>query len=859
MGEVYRARDPRLGREIAIKVLPEHLAESPERKQRLEREAKAISQLNHPHICTLHEFDTQDGIDFLVMEYLEGETLADRLKKGALALDKAYEYGIQIADGLARAHETGIVHRDLKPGNVFLTKAGVKLLDFGLAKLEARGSSDLSSLPTEQKPLTEEGAVLGTFQYMAPEQLEAKEADARTDIFALGAVLYEMVTGRKAFEGKSQASLITAIMSSEPPALSAHQPLAPLALDRIVETCLAKDPDDRWQHVSDVKRQLEWLLERNGLADLHPAGPYSTRRLAPWGIAALMSAVAALSLWSQLRRTGPATDFVTRLVVTLPEDRRLTGAAQSFAVPIALSPDGRRLVYSAVRDQRPQLYIRDMDRFDEEPIPGTEGATSPFFSPDGAWVGFFANGRLQKVPLAGGAPVNICEIPAYRGTGIDWGANDKIVFTSSALGSGLFHVPAAGGRPERLTTPDPERGEYGHAWPQFLPDGQSILFALWGGESWGAAILSLETRKWQTILPGVARVRFLPTGHLIYGVYGSSGLQAVPFDLARLGVDGSPIPVLDGVDFIPRSGRASYAVSRTGSLVYVPARPVERSLVWVDRQGKASPITEERGSYEFPRLSPDGRRVALQLGGDTWIHDLERGTRTRHTVEGGNLVPVWTPDGSRVAFASIRGGPWNLYWKPADGGGEAELLLPSKRCQFPMSWSPDGQVLAFQEYTSETAEDIWMLDQDGEAQPFVVTRFREQTPRFSRDGRFVAYVSNESGRHEVYVQPYPATGKRWTVSTNGGTEPLWSPDGRTLFYRQGDRVMAVALETSAEFLAGKPRQLFEEPFEADIYPNYDISPDGNRFVMVRRDSSPPREIHVVLNWFEELKRLVPTD
>ena len=688
MGEVYKAKDTRLDRTIAIKVLPRHLADSAALKERFEREARAISSLslNHSHICTLHDVGHEGGVEFLVMEYLEGESLADRLQKGALKLDEALRLGIQIADGLDAAHRQRVVHRDLKPGNVMLTASGAKIVDFGLAKTRSGSSGEPdSALPTEARPLTETGAVLGTFQYMAPEQLEAKEADARTDIFAFGALLYEMVTGQKAFEGESQASLITAIMSSEPPALSTLQPVTPLALDRIVETCLAKNPDDRWQHASDIKRQLEWILEGNGVADVHRAGPHAYGRRVPWILAALMSAVAALSVWSQLRETRPA-DPVTRLVVNLPEDRRLTGAAESFANPIALSPDGRHLVYSAMQDHLPQLYVRDMDRFDERPIPGTAGGTSPFFSPDGAWVGFYANGTLQKVPLAGGLPVTICEVPAFRGTGIHWGTNDRIVFASSSLGSGLFDVPAAGGDPQRLTTPDVESGEFGHTWPQFLPDEKSVLFSIWGGEGDGIAILSLETRERPTILPGATGARFLPTGHLIYG---SSGrLQAVPFDLARLEVDGSPMPILDGVDSIPRaSGGGSYAVSRTGSLVYVPASPSEHSLVWVDHEGRVSPVTEERGSYDIPRLSPDGRRLALNLDG-TWIYDLERGTRTR--LRPGGQMPVWTPDGSRITFASVLRGPWNLYWKSADEVGEAELLLPSEHSQFPMSWSPDG-------------------------------------------------------------------------------------------------------------------------------------------------------------------------
>ncbi len=672
-----------------------------------------------------------------------------------------------------------------------------------------------------------------------------------------------MVTGEKAFQGKSQASLIGAIMESDPPALSSLQPMTPLPLGRVVESCLEKDPEDRWQGASDLRRQLQWILAESGHPDMRQAEPSGMRRLVPWGIAALTSGLAVVLLWSQIT-TRPAQS-VTRLTVTLPEDQRLTGEPETASIPFALSPDGSRLVYSAGRDEQTQLYVRDMDGFEERPIAGTEGATSPFFSPDNAWVGFFADGKFQKVSLAGGAPITICEAPNYMGNGVHWGANERIIFGGRAGGVGLSQVPAGGGRAEKLTTPDVERGEFAHTWPQFLPDGKSVLFTLWGGDDQGTQILSLETGEWGEILSGVLAegAKFLPTGHLIYvrelGSDRYGRLEAVPFDLARLETVGSPIPVVDGVDASFRAGWASLSVSNTGSLVYLPARPAERSLVWVDHQGGATLAIEDRAAFELPRLSPDGSRVALGLNNQIWVYDIERGTRTRLTQESFNGSPVWTPDGARIVFNSMRSGPWNVYSKPVDGSSEAEKLLASKHPQLPCSWSPNGQVLAFRKTNPDTGSDIGMLSREGEASPFVATTSEEGAPIFSPDGRFLAYVSDESGRAEVYVQPYPATGKKLAVSVNGGLEPLWFADGHELFYRDENQVMAVDIDTSGELEVGKPRPLFEGPSTHGFLNrrNWDISPDGKRFLIIRDESKPPRELRVVLNWFEELKRIVP--
>ena len=888
MGEVYRARDTRLDRTVALKVLPTHVATDPDLRQRFEREARTVAALNHPHICTLHDVGRatplpqpspptgegarsagEEAIDFLVMEYLQGETLADRLKKGALPQEQTLRYANQIADALDKVHRQGITHRDLKPGNIMLTKAGAKLLDFGLATLKAPSPANaaaLSALPTQQERLTEKGTILGTFQYMAPEQLEAKDADARTDIFAFGTVLYEMATGKRAFEGESQASLTAAILTSHPPPMSSLQPLTPPVLERVVKRCLAKDPEDRWQSARDLSEELKWIAE--GSSDAGGAGPLGPRpRYVAWVAAGvIVGAIAAGgAVWSVMRTSSSAPGVLTHTVVSLPSNEQL--GAVGASPPMAISPDGTRLVYASQNGGRTQLYLRPLNQFEANVIPGTEGARDPFFSPDGQWVGFFADVTLQKVSVTGGAPQPICDAPDIS-LGASWGPDDTIVFAAGL--SGLVRVPAGGGTPESLTTPDAEKGEVRHSWPQILPGGESVLFTITTEEGPRIGVLSLATGDWRTLPSGgeATQAQYVPTGHLVFAQSGE--LLGVPFDLARLELDGPPGSVLDGVYASPGLGGlglAYFAVSRSGSLVYAPggAAIAENSLVWVDRDGRASPLTGGRGTYRYPRLSPDGRRIAVDFRSQTgdrdiWIYELERGTLSRLTVEGTNRNPVWAREGTQVTFTSNRAGPFDLYWKPADGSGQSEALLTRANSQFPTSWSPDGRQLAFYEVNPTTARDIWVLAQDDDPSPFLRTSFNERSPTFSPDGRWLAYVSNESGRDEIYVLAYPGPGGRSQVSTDGGTEPVWSANGRELFYRNGDQMLTVAVETEPAFDAGDPQLLFEERYgvEADRNPNYDVAPDGQRFVMVKSDQdSAPTQLHVVLDWFEELNARVP--
>ncbi|MFY9530333.1 MAG: protein kinase [Candidatus Acidiferrales bacterium] len=872
MGEVYRARDTRLNRMVAVKVLPTHLADRPELRERFEREARTIGSLNHPHICTLHDIGHQDGIDYLVMEYLEGETLAQRLAKGPLPLEQVLQYAIEIADALDKAHRKGVTHRDLKPGNVMLSKSGSKLLDFGLAKLKpeaAPATVPFSQLPTAKDAITAQGTILGTLQYMAPEQLEGKEADARTDIFAFGVVVYEMATGKKAFEGKSQASVIGAILKDDPPSISSLQPMTPPSLDRVVKACLAKEPDERWQTASDLCRELKWIAKGDSSVEaLHERAQYKWVRALPWVLAGISALVlVALIIGNTLRAPRPPTrPSITRFVVVLPPSDRLP---LGFNPVLALAPDGSRLVYVANHGGSTQLYLRSTDRFEATAIPGTEGGGSPFFSPDGQSVGFFAGGKLKKVSLSGGAPLTLCSAPTNRGG--SWGPDGTIVFTPS-VSLGLFRVSAAGGTPTPLTALDRKKGELSHRWPEILPGGKAVLFTTWTGATFDDArigVLLLETGEQRVLVEGGTYARYVPSGHLVYARAG--GLLAVPFDLKRLEVTGTPVSLLEGVSTNPFFGVADFSTSADGSLAYVPggSSAGEATLSWVDRNGATQALPAPPRAYMFPRLSPDGQQLAVGIQSPNpglWLYELGRGTLTRLSSASGIIpYPTWTPDGKRVTFLAAPGGPVNIYWMAADGSGAAESLTTGENYKAPGSWSPDGRVLAFTEQDPTAGWKIWVqsLEGDRKARPFLQTTSFEGGPMFSPDGHWLAYESDESGRVEVYVTPFPGPGGKWQISTEGGTEAVWARNGRELFYRNGDKMMAAAVETKPAFAAGKPKLLFEGHYETSLYafqPSYDVSPDGKRFLMVKaseRESVATR-INVVLNWFEELKRRVPT-
>jgi len=868
MGEVYKARDTRLDRTVAIKVLPTHLADRAELRERFEREAKTIASLNHPHICTLYDTGHQDEIDFLVMEYIEGETLAQRLQKGALPIQQVLQYAIEIADALDKAHRKGITHRDLKPGNIMLTKSGTKLLDFGLAKLaqEAAPATSASQLPTMQNAITGEGTILGTLQYMAPEQVEAKEVDARTDIFAFGAVVYEMATGKRAFQGKTSASVMAAILKDEPPAMSSLQPMTPPALDRVVKKCLLKEPDQRWQTATDLCGELKWIAEGGSQVLSTQKVPLEGIKgswrvlILSFGIFLLGAAISGIAIWN-LKPLPPRP--VSRLTITLPAGQRLAGLNAGSVV--ALSPDGTHLAYVASQSGTQQLYLRAMDSLEVKLIPGTEGAMEPFFSSDGQWVGFFAGGKLKKVSVSGGSAVTLGE--AATPVGASWGSQGMIAFSPTAIGV-LQQVPDAGGAPQPLTAI--EKGEIVHRWPEFLPGGKAVVFAAGTNalNFTGAqvAVQSVGTRERRNLIQGGTNPRYASSGHLVYAQGGS--LMAVPFDPQRLETTGAAVPVVEGV-LQNTFGAAQYSVSATGSLVYVSGaiQLAQLRLVWVNRNGTEQPLAAPAHAYVGPRFSPDGRQVAVTITEQetqVWLYDLSRETLTRLTFEGtANNAPLWTPDGKRIAFNSNNEGAGNIFWQLADGSGGLESLTTNGSLKAAGSWSPDGQLLAYHEVNPTTQRDIWVLRiSDHKAQPFLRTRFDEAEPRFSPDGRWLAYISDESGRYEIYVQPYPGPGGKWQISTEGGTEPVWNPNGRELFYRSGDKMMAVDIATQHGFSAGTPRMVFEGQYEKAPFPisNYDVSPDGQRFLMLKpvdQAQAAPTQINVVLNWFEELKQKVP--
>ena len=781
MGEVYKATDTRLDRTVAIKVLPEHVAADPELKQRFEREARTVAALNHPHICTLYDIGREGETDFLVMEYLDGETVAQRLEKGALPLDQALQVAIAIADALDKAHRQGIVHRDLKPGNIMLTKAGAKLLDFGLAKLKpTEQAGGLSALPTQPANLTQEGAILGTFQYMAPEQLEGQEADARTDIFAFGAVVYEMVTGKKAFEGKSQASLIAAILERDPPPMSDLQAMSPALLDSVVKTCLAKDPEGRWQSAGDVGRQLEFIQggSRPSVAARVVVAPEPVRSRRARGLAVtalvLGLAIGGVGVWSVMQ---PAPRSVARFAI--PVKGLATSINAGINSPVALSPDGKTVAYLSVREGA-QLYQRSLDQLEAVPIRGTEGACCPFFSPDGEWVGFWsATGQvLQKMPISGGLPSTLAPLTFHRN--FTWGPNDTIMYGGFGTEAGLWEVAASGGTPQRIATPDRDSGELLYVAPTYLPDGRAALFHITYGSGRNSqiAVRWLETGEQKVLLEGTTP-RVTTTGHLIFAR--ADSLWAAPFDASRLKLDDEPVPVLQGVrtnfDF------AHYALGGDGSLVYVAGAAgisPQLTLVWVDRNGREEPVgtIPQSGQYIYPRISPDGTRVALgikhDVSGDTdlWVLGIESGSRTQLTFGGENqFFPVWTPDGARLTFADGIDPTNRIRWTPAGGGGEMTALLDRGRRQFPTSWASDGLALAFYEDQTgtQTGRDLWILPVDADGTPgtpveFLATSFEERAATFSPNGRWLAYVSDKSGQDEVYVRPYPSAGHRSTRS-----------------------------------------------------------------------------------------------
>ncbi|NDQ57645.1 MAG: protein kinase [Acidipila sp.] len=890
MGEVYRARDTRLGRDVAIKVLPADHSSDPARKQRFEREAKAISSLNHPHICVLHDVGHQDGIDYLVMECVEGETLAKRLEKGALPLEQVLKFGAQIGDALDKAHRSGVVHRDLKPGNIMLTPTGAKLLDFGLAK-SAAPLADMATLtaaahpagqPAQAHPVTVQGTIVGTIQYMSPEQIEGKELDGRSDIFSFGAVLYEMLTGQRAFPGKSQLSVVSAILEKEPAPISTVKPMTPPVLDRAIRRCLAKDPEDRWQTARDLAIELKWIGEP-GSQTIAPAlaglrSPNKTSTRVAWS-AALVLALTAIAFAAAFFLRTPKLPQPVRLSAEIGADATLY---TNFGPAVILSPNGTRLVFAAAgSDQKQRIYVRSLDQLQATVLAGTENARDPFFSPDGQWIAFFADDKLKKISVQGGAAATLCDAP--NGRGGSWAEDGTIVFAPD-MNVGLYKVSSEGGRTEALTTLDQQTGEVTHRWPQVLPGGKAVLFtSSTDGANYEDAemvVYSIAGGQRKTVQRGGFYVHYLPSGHLVYMHEGR--MFAVAFDLKRLEVTSPPAPILDGVVTDPGRGGAQFSASETGNLVYIGGASTTRyvSIYWMDRAGKFTPLRETPAAYSNPAFSPDGKRLAVEIfdrGSEVWVDDWARDSLTRLTfAEKVNSNPVWTPDGQRLVYSSEeKGGTLNLWWKRADGAGNAQRLTQSKNAQYARSWRSDGKVLAFEQFNPGTKMDIMTLTvegneksgwQPGEAKPFVNTSFTESAPAFSPDGRWLAYQSNESGNDEVYVRAFPGPGGKGQVSTGGGGFPKWSHNGKELFFRTADsRIMVATYITSADsFHADKPQLWSPGQFAPRLILdyNFDLHPDGTRFAVLKAPGAgeAPKvdKVSFIFNFFDELRRKVPT-
>jgi len=859
MGEVYRARDSKLGREVAIKVLPEHFADDEERLKRFEREAKTLASLNHPNVAQIHGVDQVGDTCFLVLELVPGESLEERLRRGPLPLDEALDVCRQIAEGLEAAHEAGVIHRDLKPANVRLTPEGrVKVLDFGLAKpsQEGRlGSTKDSVLSTEA------GRLLGTPTYMAPEQARGKAIDRRIDIWAFGCVLYECLTAKRAFDGETLSDVLSSVLRSEV-ALEGLPTGTPARVRELLGRCLHKDPRQRLRDIGDARLALE------DLGSGEPAGSAARSsvlpRVLPWGVSALLALALAFVV---LRGEGPshrpeAAQAARHVSLALPDGVELGNLRER---PLSISPDGTQVVYVGLRAGNLQLYLRSLERAESTPIAGTEGANSPFFSPDGRWVGFFAQGKLKKVTVGGTALQVLADAPFPRGG--CWGVDDTLTFAPTNV-SGLWKVPAAGGPATELTRLEREAGEISHRWPCALPDGETLLFSIWTGpgpDEHNLVRHSLVDGERSMLVTGVGAPAFLAPGVLLYGRL--DALYATPWDPTRTSLEGAvpmTLPVSARED---GEGAPAMALSSDGTLVHVPVGPGHRSkrVVWVDRAGKVEPLALTERDFQSVVLSPDGRQAIVQFEegkGVLWLCDLARATLTPFaTTEGSSQAPVWTPDGKRVIYRGTRKGYRNLFWKAADGTGvEERLTTKADVVQTPTSVSPDGRWVIFDENTTAAGE-IWRLSLERTAsgaagEPVLVADGRNG--HVSPDGQWLAYISLVTGRDEIYVQPFPGPGPREPISTGGGKSPLWSRDGKELFFATPGELLVVDVTTTPTFSASAPRVLYTGRFREPVNGNtpFSVSADGQRFLRVQQvePERPVTHLDLVLNWRAELER-----
>ncbi|MCA9726158.1 MAG: protein kinase [Candidatus Eisenbacteria bacterium] len=894
MGEVYLAVDSRLGRQVALKVLPPALSGNPAAKARFEREARTVSSLNHAHICTLHDIGSENGVDFLVMELLEGWTLAEVLHHGPLAFPYALEVAAQIADALDSAHQHGLIHRDLKPGNVMISDEGqAKVLDFGLARdvrdaepgtsaaggtgsdanaprsgrrppsilgrpspgsrppvpRSGPGSGTSSLPPTQPQDVTEMflataleshdptlslaathgGLILGTPAYMSPEQARGEPTDRRTDVWAFGVVLFEMLSGHRPFGATNTAQMLMELQSVGPD-WSRLPSQIPEAITRLLHFCLERDARRRRKDLGDVRLEL-----------LHEAAALGRRKRSGTG-------------W-RLGVQAPPRHFL----------EVLDGAL------LTLARDGRTVAFVAHEKGSGRIFVRRFDAFETRPLPGTEGAIDPFFSPDGQWIGFFAGGKLRKISVRGGANQALCEASYTRGA--SWSPDGTFILFTPGPTTGLHRVPTNGGPADPVTQVMPERGERTHRWPEVLPGGQSAIFTVGGAanpsnfEDASIAVVDLGSGERRTLYQGASMARYAASGHLVLAV--GNTLHAVPFDLQRLQITGEPIPVFEGVRTDLSNGCSDFAVSDSGVLVTIGGRHArdQLRLVWVDRSGRLDPLSFPLRAWRYPRIAPDGERVALNVGigkgsqDDVWTLDLARGTMNRLTFNGGSFTPVWSPDGRRVAYGIAVEGPERLVSRNADGGGDEVPVVTPGVPLFATDWTPDGSAVLYTRLWGSKLT-IWLARPGEEPVSPGESPLLGWGARFSPDGRWFVYASETSGRPEIYVQAFEEIGSspggRWQISEEGGIEPIWSPAGDEIFYRIGDRMMAVPVGTTPSFRAERPRVLFEGLRNMSLPPfpvcNYDVSSDGQRFLMIEdiNRESAPTAIQVAFDWFDEL-------
>jgi Tol biopolymer transport system component/tRNA A-37 threonylcarbamoyl transferase component Bud32 len=905
MGEVYRARDTNLNREVALKVLPNAFASDAERMARFQREAKVLASLNHPNIASIYGLESSGGTPALVMELVEGPTLAERISVGAhgvrpsgetgtgerisgsvgarrtpLQVDEALGIAKQIAEALEAAHEKGIVHRDLKPANVKITPEGtVKVLDFGLAKAmeDPVSSADPANSPTLSIASTRAGVIMGTAAYMAPEQARGHAVDRRADIWSFGVVLYEMLAGRQAFEGETTSDILASVLKFEPD-WKALPEATPPAISKLLRRCLTKDRKKRLQSMGEARITIEETLTGEALSpgpapamasDITrpPQGATQRGRALPWAVAAvaiLIALILAVALW---RATRPVEQPLTRLTVDLGPE-----AMTGLNLTTAISPDGRRLVFEARGPNgKPQLASLVLDQAQATLLQGTENGNYPFFSPDGEWIGFIADGQLKKISIQGGAPVSLCPVGSNV-MGASWGDNGIIAFASGTL-SALSQIPAAGGTVQPLTTLT--SGEITHRWPQVLPGSGAVLFtassSITAQDDAYIEAISLKTGQVKILQRGGYFGRYLPGGYLVYLHQGV--LFGVEFDLERLVTRGTPTPLLEDVAANASTGGGQFDFSKSGTFVYVAGKGAAQSwrMVWLDSSGKEQPIVAAPGIYSTPRVSPDGRKVAyVGEGSDVYIHDLERNTTSRLTFTGRSLIPVWSPDSKHLIYRTT-GTEFSISWARSDGAGEPQQLLVSKSVLVPWSISSDGRHLAYFENDGKTDYDLWTLPLDltdpehpkpGKPELFLRTPAGELVPRFSIDGRWIAYRSDESGKEEIYVRPFPpGNGGKWQISSGGGLYAVWSKDGRELFYETADyRIMVMDYTVEGgSFVPGTPRLWSDKALFYSGASNLDLAPDGKRFValtMPETNADEKRSVHVtmLLNYFDEIRR-----